>query len=124
MMTAPTVMSSAASVWSQSMAPLGQARTQLSHSLQTAQFETALGLGDGLLGAVAAAHVAPVAAANQAVDHGHGHALPDGDGGELLVAGTGDLALVVPHRQQPLAAQEVVDGGAPRRPAATASMAV
>ena len=36
-MTAPTATSSIVSRWSQSMAPLGQARTQLSHSLQTAQ---------------------------------------------------------------------------------------
>ena len=37
MMTAPTVISSVVSVWSQSMAPEGQARTHESHSLQTAQ---------------------------------------------------------------------------------------
>src|SRR5674476_19801 len=73
--------------------------------------QTTLGFGAGFLFRVAATHFVPVAAAHEAVDHRHGHALPDLDGGQLFVARARDLALVVPDRQQALAAQVIVDGG-------------
>ncbi len=110
-MTAPTESSSTVSVWSQSIAPDGQARTQESHSEQTAQ------LRQRCASATASSAVYPRLTSAQSVrrrhpvDHRHRHALAGLDGGQLLVGRARLGAGVVPDGQQALAAQVVVDGG-------------
>ena len=78
--------------------------------------QAALGLGHRLVRGVAGTDLAPVLAPREAVERPDRHPLPDLDPRELLVRGLGDVGVVVPDRQQRLAAEVVVDGR--RAPAA------